>query len=159
MVAPATFVLKVNISCRGCERDIKKVLQKIPGVWPDSTVIDSEQGRVTVSGFVDPQTVIRELRNAGKTAELLVPQAPPVANNRNFQIVPRSEVDVRNPWGQVVVVDPVRLVANNMAQFLNGIERLKEVEVTRDSVKMSFYDDSSGGNRKDGVRKRGRRII
>ncbi|CAK9155249.1 unnamed protein product [Ilex paraguariensis] len=141
-VASSTFVLKVNISCRGCETHIEKVLQKIPGVWPDSTVIDAEKGRVTVSGFVDPPTVIRELSNAGKIAELL-------------QIVSQSEVDVKIPRGQVVFVEPVRFLPNNLGQFLNDIERLKEVEVTRDSVKMSFYDESSGGNRKDGGGSRG----
>ncbi|CAK9157293.1 unnamed protein product [Ilex paraguariensis] len=145
-VAPSSFVLKVNISCHGCERDIDKVMQKIPGLWPKSTIIDAKQGRVTVSGFVDPQTVIRELRKAGKIAELLVehnPRAPAAANDRNLQIISRSEVDVGNTRGQAVVVDPVRLAAN-MAQFVNGIERLKSVELTRDRIKMSFFDYPSG---------------
>ncbi|PPS04733.1 hypothetical protein GOBAR_AA15923 [Gossypium barbadense] len=49
-----TWILKVNIqcSCDGCKQKIKKLLQKIDGVY--TTSINADQGRVTVTGNVDP---------------------------------------------------------------------------------------------------------
>ncbi|XP_020576483.1 LOW QUALITY PROTEIN: heavy metal-associated isoprenylated plant protein 32-like [Phalaenopsis equestris] len=67
-----TCVLKVNIHCDGCKQKVKKLLQKVEGVF--ETAIDSEQGRVTVSGNVDPATLIKKLHKAGKHAELLHPK-------------------------------------------------------------------------------------
>ncbi|RLM70273.1 hypothetical protein C2845_PM17G01690 [Panicum miliaceum] len=61
-------VLKVNIHCDGCEKKVKKILHKIDGVYQSS--IDAEQGKVTVSGLMDPDTVIRKLNRAGKPAQL-----------------------------------------------------------------------------------------
>lgn len=63
-----TCVLKVNIHCDGCKRKVKKILQKIDGVY--TTSIDSEQGKVTVSGNVDPATLIKKLAKSGKHAEV-----------------------------------------------------------------------------------------
>ncbi|PKA62285.1 Heavy metal-associated isoprenylated plant protein 26 [Apostasia shenzhenica] len=65
-------VLKVNIHCDGCKQKVKKLLQKIDGVY--QTAIDAEQGKVTVSGNVDPATLIKKLNKAGKHAELLFPK-------------------------------------------------------------------------------------
>ena len=63
-----TCVLKVNIHCDGCQKKVKKILHKIEGVY--QTSIDAEQGKVTVSGLVDPATIIKKLNKAGKPAEL-----------------------------------------------------------------------------------------
>ncbi|XP_039114904.1 heavy metal-associated isoprenylated plant protein 32-like [Dioscorea cayenensis subsp. rotundata] len=63
-----TCVLKVNIHCDGCKQKVKKLLQKIDGVY--TTSIDAEQGKVIVSGNVDPATLIKKLGKAGKHAEL-----------------------------------------------------------------------------------------
>ncbi|KAJ0980970.1 hypothetical protein J5N97_009225 [Dioscorea zingiberensis] len=63
-----TCDLKVNIHCDGCKQKVKKLLQKIDGVY--TTSIDAEQGKVTVSGNVDPATLIKKLGKHGKHAEL-----------------------------------------------------------------------------------------
>ncbi|XP_042493897.1 heavy metal-associated isoprenylated plant protein 37-like [Macadamia integrifolia] len=63
-----TCVLKVNIHCDGCKQKVKKHLQKIEGVLKVS--IDAEQQKVTVSGSVDPATLIKKLVRSGKHAEL-----------------------------------------------------------------------------------------
>ncbi|XP_073277666.1 heavy metal-associated isoprenylated plant protein 32-like [Primulina huaijiensis] len=63
-----TCVLKVNIHCDGCKQKVKKILQKIDGVYTIN--IDSEQGKVTVSGDVDPDILIKKLTKNGKHAEL-----------------------------------------------------------------------------------------
>ncbi|CAA2953737.1 heavy metal-associated isoprenylated plant 34 [Olea europaea subsp. europaea] len=68
MLKIQTCVLKVNIHCDGCKQKIKKKLLKIEGVY--SVKIDVDQGKVTVSGNVDPATLIKKLDKSGKRAEL-----------------------------------------------------------------------------------------
>ncbi|EXB74796.1 hypothetical protein L484_023540 [Morus notabilis] len=63
-----TWVLKVSIHCEGCKRKVKKVLQKIDGVY--TTTIDSQQQRVTVTANVDVQILIKKLIKTGKHAEI-----------------------------------------------------------------------------------------
>ncbi|KAL2945736.1 hypothetical protein AAZX31_U033500 [Glycine max] len=63
-----TCVLKVNIHCDGCKQKVKKLLQRIEGVY--QVQIDAEQQKVTVSGCVDSATLIKKLVRAGKHAEL-----------------------------------------------------------------------------------------
>ncbi|KAL4179159.1 hypothetical protein AMTRI_Chr13g118680 [Amborella trichopoda] len=62
-----TCVLKVHIHCEGCKQEVKKVLQKIEGVYTVS--IDAEQQKVTVSGNVDYATLMKKLSRSGKHAE------------------------------------------------------------------------------------------
>ncbi|KAL0414725.1 UNVERIFIED_CONTAM: Heavy metal-associated isoprenylated plant protein 35 [Sesamum radiatum] len=71
-----TWVLKVSIHCQGCKRKVKKVLQSIEGVY--TTDIDSQQQKVTVTGNIDAQTLIKKLVKTGKHAELW-PEKPPSA--------------------------------------------------------------------------------
>ncbi|XP_030536173.2 heavy metal-associated isoprenylated plant protein 32-like isoform X2 [Rhodamnia argentea] len=78
-----TCVLKVNIHCDGCKQKIKKILQKIDGVF--KTTIDSEQGKVTVLGNVDPALLIKKLTKSGKHAEIWGAQKPNNINKNNNQ--------------------------------------------------------------------------
>ncbi|XWS76536.1 hypothetical protein CRYUN_Cryun01aG0185100 [Craigia yunnanensis] len=63
-----TWVLKVLIHCQGCNKKVKKVLQAIDGVY--ETTIDSQQHKVTVTGCVDSETLIKKLTKSGKYVEL-----------------------------------------------------------------------------------------
>ncbi|XP_062105026.1 heavy metal-associated isoprenylated plant protein 36-like [Humulus lupulus] len=63
-----TWDLRVSIHCEGCKRKVKKTLQKIDGVY--TTIIDSQQQRVTVTGNVDVQLLIKKLIKTGKRAEI-----------------------------------------------------------------------------------------
>ncbi|KAJ9180206.1 hypothetical protein P3X46_008481 [Hevea brasiliensis] len=65
-----TCVLKVNIQCHcdGCKKKIRKLLQKVDGVY--NATINAEQGKVTVTGNVDPAKLIKKLEKSGKHAEL-----------------------------------------------------------------------------------------
>ncbi|XP_068642464.1 heavy metal-associated isoprenylated plant protein 37-like [Aristolochia californica] len=63
-----TCMLKVNLHCDGCKQKVKKLLQRIEGVYTIN--IDAEQQKVTVSGNVDSATLIKKLVRAGKHAEL-----------------------------------------------------------------------------------------
>ncbi|KAH0448445.1 hypothetical protein IEQ34_022245 [Dendrobium chrysotoxum] len=63
-----TIVLKVNIHCDGCKHKVRKLLQRIEGVYTVS--INVENQKVTVSGNVDSGTLIKKLTRSGKHAEL-----------------------------------------------------------------------------------------
>nr|ACN30705.1 unknown [Zea mays] len=70
-----TLELKVNIHCDGCLKKVKKVLHKIDGVY--QSTVNAAEGKVTVSGLMDPDTVIRKLHKAGKPAQLWGATAKP----------------------------------------------------------------------------------
>lgn len=63
-----TCILRVNLHCEGCKHKVKKILQRIEGVYQVS--IDAEQQKVTISGSVDSATLIKKLVKAGKHAEI-----------------------------------------------------------------------------------------
>ncbi|XP_054811517.1 heavy metal-associated isoprenylated plant protein 32-like [Prosopis cineraria] len=81
-----TCVLKVNIHCDGCQHKVKKLLQKIDGVY--SVNIDAEQGKVVVAGNVDPSKLIKKLKSSGKHAEIWAPKGMMFPTNQfnNLQI-------------------------------------------------------------------------
>ncbi|KAL6994586.1 hypothetical protein U1Q18_051780, partial [Sarracenia purpurea var. burkii] len=64
-------VLKVHINCDGCKLKVKKLLRRIEGVY--TVEIDTEQHKVTVTGTVDSDTLIKKLTRSGKHAELWPP--------------------------------------------------------------------------------------
>ncbi|XVF43655.1 hypothetical protein PTKIN_Ptkin02bG0058100 [Pterospermum kingtungense] len=76
-------VLKVNIHCDGCKQKVKKLLQKIEGVF--QVTIDAEQQKVTVSGSVDSATLIKKLVRAGKHAEVWSQKSNQNANQNQSQ--------------------------------------------------------------------------
>ncbi|KAL9384991.1 hypothetical protein Peur_022001 [Populus x canadensis] len=62
------MVLESFNPCEGCKKKVKKVLQSIDGVY--KTDVDSHRHKVTVTGNVDAQTLIKKLVRSGKHAEL-----------------------------------------------------------------------------------------
>ncbi|KAK2358270.1 heavy metal-associated isoprenylated plant protein [Trifolium repens] len=76
-----TWFLKVSIHCEGCKRKVKKVLQSIEGVF--TTTIDPQQQKVTVTGNVAVETLIRKLAKAGKHAEVLPENLPGKGKDSN----------------------------------------------------------------------------
>ncbi|KAL6522831.1 hypothetical protein OROHE_016678 [Orobanche hederae] len=73
-----TWVLKVSIHCQGCKKKVKKLLQSIDGVY--TIDIDSQQQKVTVTGNIDPRTLIKKLVKSGKHAELLPEKGKPAGD-------------------------------------------------------------------------------
>ncbi|TKY72612.1 Heavy metal-associated isoprenylated plant protein 26 [Spatholobus suberectus] len=63
-----TWFLKVPIHCEGCRRKVKKVLKSIDGVF--TATIDPQQQKVTVTGSVGVEILLRKLARAGKHAEI-----------------------------------------------------------------------------------------
>ncbi|KAK1425718.1 hypothetical protein QVD17_21073 [Tagetes erecta] len=51
-----TCTLRVNLHCDGCKHKVKKILQRIEGVYQVS--IDAEQQKVTVSGSVGSEILL-----------------------------------------------------------------------------------------------------
>ncbi|KAG0468465.1 hypothetical protein HPP92_017793 [Vanilla planifolia] len=73
-----TWVLKVSIHCEGCKKKVKKVLQGIDGVY--KITVDAQQQKVTVTGNVDANLLIKKLCKAGKHAELWAEKNPTSQN-------------------------------------------------------------------------------
>ncbi|TKY61471.1 Heavy metal-associated isoprenylated plant protein 26 [Spatholobus suberectus] len=81
-------ILKVNIHCDGCEQKVKKLLQKIDGVY--SVRVDADQGKVLVAGDVDPAKIVKKLNRAGKHAEIWGGQKG-MMYNQNYPINPQFQ--------------------------------------------------------------------
>ncbi|XP_075112866.1 heavy metal-associated isoprenylated plant protein 35 [Nicotiana tabacum] len=85
-----TWVLKVSIHCPGCKRKVKKVLQSIEGVY--TIDVDPQQQRVTVTGNVDAETLIRKLVKNGRSAELW-PEPKPIVKEKKKKQNENSDDD------------------------------------------------------------------
>ncbi|KAL3516043.1 hypothetical protein ACH5RR_022945 [Cinchona calisaya] len=62
------WILKVSIHCEGCKRKVKKILTQVEGVH--EVDIDTKQQKVTVTGNVEGETLLRKLIKSGKHAKL-----------------------------------------------------------------------------------------
>lgn len=134
-VGVETFTLKTNIHCHGCEKKIRKLLQDIRGV--DKFSIDAEQGRITISGTIDPQTLVKLLWKNGKKSELL--WEPMVADQNDLQI----DQSLKSQVNKHHVIDDTDVV---QLQKLSEIKGLKTVEVTGNGMKITFKDGENVQN-------------
>ncbi|CAI0626857.1 unnamed protein product [Linum tenue] len=75
-----TWLLRVSVHCQGCKRKVCKILLAIHGVY--TVTVDMKQQRVTVTGNVEGETLIRKLSNKGKKASICDSNEPknPKAN-------------------------------------------------------------------------------
>ncbi|KAJ9153127.1 hypothetical protein P3X46_026604 [Hevea brasiliensis] len=62
-----TVDIKVKMDCDGCERRVKNSVSNMKGVR--SVEVNRKQSRVTVSGYVEPNKVLKKVRSTGKRAE------------------------------------------------------------------------------------------
>ncbi|XP_030461160.1 heavy metal-associated isoprenylated plant protein 21 [Syzygium oleosum] len=62
-----TVEIKVKMDCDGCERRVKNAVTTMRGV--KSVEVYRKQSRVKVSGYVDPNKVLKRIKRTGKTAE------------------------------------------------------------------------------------------
>ncbi|KAL7101665.1 hypothetical protein ACP275_08G068700 [Erythranthe tilingii] len=69
-----TVEIKVKMDCDGCERRVKNACKNMKGVR--SVDVNRKQHRVTVSGFVDPNKVLKRVKNTGKTRAEFWPYIP-----------------------------------------------------------------------------------
>ncbi|KAJ6992762.1 hypothetical protein NC653_015997 [Populus alba x Populus x berolinensis] len=62
-------VLKVNINCMKCKKELMKTVAKNEGI--DQIAINCEKGTMIVVGIVDPVVLVNKLRKAGKVAAFI----------------------------------------------------------------------------------------
>lgn len=138
-----TCVLRVNIHCDGCKQKVKKLLQKIDGVY--NIAIDAEQGKVTVSGNVDPATLLKKLEKSGKHAVLWGGQKAS-NNNQNHYYNQFKNMQLENGNGGK---DNKSQKGNQqIQQQIKGSKDLKVPPKEQKAVKFKLpdeeYDDLSG---------------
>ncbi|CAK9316925.1 unnamed protein product [Citrullus colocynthis] len=63
-----TVEIKVKMDCDGCERRVKNAVSKMKGA--KTVEINRKQSKVTVTGFVEENRVLKRVRRTGKRAEL-----------------------------------------------------------------------------------------
>lgn len=90
-----TVELKVRMDCDGCELKVKKTLSSLSGV--KSVEINRKQQKVTVTGYVEPNKVLKKAKSTGKKAEIW----PYVPYNLVAQPYVASAYDKRAPPGYV----------------------------------------------------------
>ncbi|KAK9742539.1 hypothetical protein RND81_03G180100 [Saponaria officinalis] len=59
-----TVEIKVKMDCDGCERRVKNAVSSLKGVR--EVEISRKQSKVTVTGHVDPNKVLRKIKETGK---------------------------------------------------------------------------------------------
>ncbi|PON65713.1 Heavy metal-associated domain containing protein [Parasponia andersonii] len=129
-----TWVLKVSIHCEGCKKKVKKVLQSIEGVY--TTTIDSQQHKVTVTGNVDAETLIKKLLKSGKLAELW-PEYKPSEKKKSGKSKKQKDSNPDEAGADVVGEDAVK---ND-----GGGDDADGEEVDDDGENDESVGDNSGG--------------
>ncbi|KAB5548122.1 hypothetical protein DKX38_011528 [Salix brachista] len=94
-----TVELKVRMDCDGCELKVKNALSSMTGV--KKVEINRKQQRVTVSGYVDSNKVLKRAKSTGKRAEIW----PYVPYNLVAQPFATQAYDKRAPPGYVRKVE------------------------------------------------------
>ncbi|GMY18518.1 heavy metal-associated isoprenylated plant protein 20-like [Fagus crenata] len=62
-----TVEIKVKMDCDGCERRVKHAVSNMKGA--KNVVVNRKQSRVTVTGYVEPNKVLKKVKSTGKRAE------------------------------------------------------------------------------------------
>ncbi|XP_031259457.1 heavy metal-associated isoprenylated plant protein 21 isoform X1 [Pistacia vera] len=74
--AMQTVEIKVKMDCDGCERRVKNAVTSMKGSYHPEVLcsaktveVNRKQSRVTVSGYVEPNKVLKRVKSTGKRAE------------------------------------------------------------------------------------------
>ncbi|RWR93897.1 heavy metal-associated isoprenylated plant protein 21 [Cinnamomum micranthum f. kanehirae] len=90
-----TVELKVKMDCDGCVRKVKNAVTSMKGV--KTVDVNQKQSRVTVTGYVDPNKVLKRVKSTGKRAEFW----PYVPYNLVYYPYVSQAYDKRAPSGFV----------------------------------------------------------
>ncbi|XP_068642415.1 heavy metal-associated isoprenylated plant protein 21-like [Aristolochia californica] len=90
-----TVDIKVKMDCDGCERRVKHAVSSMKGVR--SVEVNRKQSRVTVTGHVEANKVLKRVKSTGKRAELW----PYVPHNLVFYPYIAQAYDKKAPAGFV----------------------------------------------------------
>ncbi|XP_059670955.1 heavy metal-associated isoprenylated plant protein 21-like isoform X2 [Cornus florida] len=83
------------MDCDGCERRVKNSVKSMKGV--KSVEVNRKQSRVTVSGYVEPNKVLKKVKSTGKRAEFW----PYIPHNLVYYPYVPQVYDKRAPAGFV----------------------------------------------------------
>ncbi|KAJ7528172.1 hypothetical protein O6H91_02G032400 [Diphasiastrum complanatum] len=78
-----TVVLKVEIHCNECLRKIQRAITKIDGV--ESINYDLKEKKVTLSGKINPQNVLKTVKKTGKQVQMLQPKETKEADKKDSE--------------------------------------------------------------------------
>ncbi|XP_031109564.1 heavy metal-associated isoprenylated plant protein 21-like [Ipomoea triloba] len=90
-----TVEIKVKMDCDGCERKVRNAIKHIKGV--KNIEVNRKQSKVTVRGFVEPNKVLRRVKETGKRAEFW----PYIPYNVVYYPYATQAYDKRAPAGYV----------------------------------------------------------
>ncbi|KAL5714800.1 Heavy metal-associated isoprenylated plant protein 23 [Ranunculus cassubicifolius] len=90
-----TVELKVRMDCDGCELRVKNTLSSMSGV--KSVDINRKQQKVTVTGYVEANKVLKKAKSTGKKAEIW----PYIPYNLVAQPYTAQAYDKKAPAGYV----------------------------------------------------------
>ncbi|CAL0300338.1 unnamed protein product [Lupinus luteus] len=62
-----TVEIKVKMDCEGCERKVRSSVSNMKGV--KQVEVNRKESKVTVSGYVDRNKVLKKVQNTGKRAQ------------------------------------------------------------------------------------------
>ncbi|KAJ8769706.1 hypothetical protein K2173_005309 [Erythroxylum novogranatense] len=96
-----TVELKVRMDCDGCELKVKNALSSMSGV--KKVEINRKQQKVSVTGYVDSNKVLKKAKSTGKKAEIW----PYVPYNLVAQPYAAQSYDKKAPPGYVRKVESV----------------------------------------------------
>ncbi|KAL0381600.1 UNVERIFIED_CONTAM: Heavy metal-associated isoprenylated plant protein 23 [Sesamum angustifolium] len=106
-----TVNLKVRMDCDGCELKVKKALSSLSGV--KSVEINRKLQKVTVTGYVEQNKVLKKAKSTGKKAELW----PYVPYNLVAQPYAPAAYDKKAPPGFVRKVDNPQTNTGTITRF------------------------------------------
>jgi len=121
-----TVELKIRMDCDGCELKVRNALNSLSGV--KSVEINRKQQKATVTGYVEPNKVLKKAKSTGKKAEIW----PYVPYNLVAQPYSAQSYDKKAPPGYV------RRVENNSSSVGTVIKYDQE----GDPYTTMFSDDN-----------------
>ncbi|XP_050219064.1 heavy metal-associated isoprenylated plant protein 36-like [Mercurialis annua] len=139
-----TWDLKVSIHCQGCKRKVKKVLQSIDGVY--TATVDSQQQKVTVTGNVEVETLIKKLIKTGKHAEIWHEKESATVKSMHKQTDPNTSQDLNHDHKKG------RKKSNDQTEGAKNVEKSPENTTNgvqeSPAVKNKSSSSESGGKKK-----------
>eukprot|EP01018_Ginkgo_biloba_P019151 Gb_16241 [translate_table: standard] len=94
-----TVEVKVRMDCEGCERKVKNSVSSMKGVR--SVDVNRKQQKLTVTGYVEANKVLKKVKGTGKRAELW----PYIPYNLVYYPYAAQTYDKKAPSGYVRNVD------------------------------------------------------
>ncbi|KAL3538142.1 hypothetical protein ACH5RR_001508 [Cinchona calisaya] len=137
------WVFKVSIHCEGCKKKVKKILNQVEGVYEID--IDTKQQKVTVTGNVEADTLLRKLTKSGKHAELW----PEKADHKEKTSNKSKTKEKMN--GQDIIEEPSKVSVN--IKNISTVKEIKQPPLKGEAMVQEPSKNSQGGGGGGAARK------